>query len=86
MTSGVEGDKVGSSVFWLAMPFRSAGRHEGMERTVQDAFSGVGSKRGHGDGWRLTVVRRDEIGRQDRVGRADEGGYVLFEIRWVYCY
>lgn len=84
MTSEVEGDRGGTSVFWLTIPHRSTGRHEGMGHTVEEAFSSPGEiKEGHGNAQRLTIVSRDEIGRQDGVGRVDEGGYTIFEIRWV---
>lgn len=84
MTSGVGGDIEGTSVFWLAIPHRSTGRHEGMGHTVEEAFSSPGEVRaGHGTGQRLTIVGREEIGRQGGVGRADEGGYAVFEIRWT---
>ena len=79
-----EGDRAGISVFWLAIPLRSTGRHEGMGRTIQDAFSLWGKvEEGHRGRERLIIVSREEIGRQHKVGRADEGGYTLFEIRWA---
>ena len=84
MTSGVGGDREGTSVFWLAIPHRSSGRHEGMGHTVEEVFSSPGEvKEVHGNGQRLTIASREEIGRQDGVGRADEGGYTIFEIRWA---
>ncbi|KAI6040389.1 hypothetical protein EDC04DRAFT_2677295 [Pisolithus marmoratus] len=74
----------GGGVFWLAMPLRSTGRHEGMERTVEDAFPVLdGLEEGRKDVHRLVVVSREELGRQEGVGRADEGGYTLFEVRWA---
>ncbi|KAF9225211.1 hypothetical protein BS17DRAFT_778304 [Gyrodon lividus] len=66
-------------VFWLIIPLRTIGRHEGLGKTVEDAFPGV--KDAGGDC--LAVVYREEVGKLDGVGRADEGGYRLFEIRWV---
>jgi len=84
ITSRVGGDRAGASVFWLAIPHRSTGRHEGMGHTVEDVFSSlVEVKEGPWDGERLTIVSREEIGRQHGVGRADEGGYTIFEIRWA---
>ncbi|KIK21812.1 hypothetical protein PISMIDRAFT_23839 [Pisolithus microcarpus 441] len=73
-----------SRVSWLAMPLCSTGRHEGMERTVEDAFPALdgleeGRKGEHG----LVVVSREELGRRQGIGRADECGYTLFGIRWA---
>ncbi|KAI6042806.1 hypothetical protein EDC04DRAFT_2878341 [Pisolithus marmoratus] len=74
----------GGGVFWLAMPLRSTGRHEGMERTVEDAFPVLdGLEEGRKGVHRLVVVSREELCRQEGVGRADEGGYTLFEVRWA---
>ncbi|KAI5993513.1 putative methyltransferase-domain-containing protein [Pisolithus albus] len=71
-------------VFWLAMPLRSTGRHEGMERTVEDAFPALDGHEGVRKGeHRLVVVSREGLGRQQGIGRADECGYTLFEIRWT---
>ncbi|KIO05483.1 hypothetical protein M404DRAFT_140527, partial [Pisolithus tinctorius Marx 270] len=79
--SGIGG---GSSVFWLAVPLRSTGRHEGMGRTVEDAFPVLGTREeGRRGEHRLVVVSREETGRHEGFGRADEGGYTLFEIRWA---
>lgn len=73
-----------SGVFWLAMPLRSTGRHEGMERTVEDAFPALdGHEEGRKGEHRLVVVSREELGRQQGIGRADECGYTLFEIQWA---
>ncbi|KAF8844197.1 hypothetical protein BDN67DRAFT_963321 [Paxillus ammoniavirescens] len=68
-----------SGVFWLVIPLRTIGRHEGLGRTVEGAFPGVKGM----EGGCLAVVSREEVGRLDGVGRADEGGYSLLEIRWV---
>ncbi|KAI6115207.1 hypothetical protein EDD16DRAFT_1833615 [Pisolithus croceorrhizus] len=73
-----------SGVFWLAMPLRSTGRHEGMERTVEDAFPAVDGLEEERKGeHRLVIVSKEELGRQEGIGRADECGYTLFEIRWA---
>ncbi|KAI6095417.1 hypothetical protein F5141DRAFT_684763 [Pisolithus sp. B1] len=73
-----------SGVFWLAMPLRSTGRHEGMERTVEDAFPAVDGLEEERKGeHRLVAVSKEELGRQEGIGRADECGYTLFEIRWA---
>ncbi|KAF8547555.1 hypothetical protein OG21DRAFT_1527081 [Imleria badia] len=55
-------------VFWMIIPVRTTGRHEGLEETVEEAFPVVG------DGERLAIVRREHVERVDGVGRADEGG------------
>lgn len=68
-------------VFWLIIPVRTIGRHAGLGNTVEEAFPAVGQCVGAGE--RLAIVRREEVERMDGVGRADEGGYTLFEIRWV---
>ncbi|KAH7909931.1 S-adenosyl-L-methionine-dependent methyltransferase [Hygrophoropsis aurantiaca] len=80
-------------VFWLVIPLRSTGRHEKMSEMVDEVFQSasllpVGSANSageHSDGGKrcLVVVRKEEVGRLDGVGRADEAGYKLFEIRWV---
>ncbi|KDR85906.1 hypothetical protein GALMADRAFT_32587, partial [Galerina marginata CBS 339.88] len=77
-TSGTEG-----GVFWLFIPVRTTGRHEGMDATVEDLFPDVSSIVGKCFSEpRLAVTYREEVGRQGGVGRADEGAYKLFKIRW----
>ncbi|KIK97695.1 hypothetical protein PAXRUDRAFT_824656 [Paxillus rubicundulus Ve08.2h10] len=68
-----------SGVFWLVIPLRMIGRHEGLGKTVEGAFPRVKDT----GGGCLAVVSREDVGRLNRVGRADEGGYSLLEIRWV---
>ncbi|KAF8893729.1 putative methyltransferase-domain-containing protein [Gymnopilus junonius] len=84
-------------VFWLIIPLRTTGRHEGMDATVEglfpdvsasSSFSGTqlkGAEEGKmsEEGRELAVLYREEVGRQGNVGRADEGGYKLFKIGWV---
>ena len=72
-------------VFWLIIPVRTIGRHEGLGETVEKAFPVLGDEErtGEGSGERLVIVSRERVERVDGVGRADEGGYTLFEIRWV---
>ncbi|KAI0079554.1 hypothetical protein K474DRAFT_1683146 [Panus rudis PR-1116 ss-1] len=62
-------------VFWLIIPVRSTGRHAGMSDTVEQVFPFAPRE--------LAILRKDNIGRLEGVGRADESGYVLFEIGWV---
>ena len=72
-------------IFWLIIPLRSIGRHEGMGTAVEQVFStfdtcaGSSSDSGKGE---LVIFRKEEIARRNGVGRADEGSYVLFEIGW----
>jgi len=70
-------------VFWLVIPLRSVGRHEGMDGTVDEVFPSASSCSA-GSPLKLAVVHREEAPRQGKgVGRADEGGYKLFKITWV---
>ncbi|KIJ66554.1 hypothetical protein HYDPIDRAFT_109600 [Hydnomerulius pinastri MD-312] len=70
-----------SGVFWLIIPLRSIGRHEGLGNTVEEAFPNRSEVKARGE--RLAVVHREEVGKRDGIGRVDEGGYTLLEIRWV---
>lgn len=72
-------------VFWLIIPLRSTGRHEGIDATVEEIFptldpnadSSPDSEEG-----KLVILHKEEIARRNGVGRADEGSYVLFQIGW----
>ncbi|KAI0714751.1 putative methyltransferase-domain-containing protein [Earliella scabrosa] len=68
-------------VFWLIIPLRSTGRHEGMSDTVEAVFPHV-SKVAHLRG-ELAILHVEELRKQDGVGRADEGGYKLYQIGWA---
>ncbi|KAG1871626.1 S-adenosyl-L-methionine-dependent methyltransferase [Suillus subluteus] len=59
-------------VFWLIIAMRSSGRHEGLWETVDDVL-------------KLAVLQKEDVGRREGIGRADEVGYRLFEIRWLPC-
>ncbi|KAG1747660.1 S-adenosyl-L-methionine-dependent methyltransferase [Suillus lakei] len=76
-------------VFWLIIAMRSSGRHDGLWETVDDVFSdgGRGFSRNEGCGgeMKLAVVQKEDMGRREGIGRADEVGYRLFEIRWLPC-
>ncbi|KAG1903247.1 uncharacterized protein F5891DRAFT_1018170 [Suillus fuscotomentosus] len=76
-------------VFWLIIAMRSSGRHEGLWETVDDAFpdGGCGSSRNEGCGgeMKLAVLQKEDVGRREGIGRADEVRYRLFEIRWLPC-
>jgi len=68
--------------FWLIIPLRSTGRHEGMDASVEQMFSildPMAESSGKGE---LVVLRKEEMARRNGVGRADEGSYVLFQIGW----
>jgi hypothetical protein len=71
-------------IFWLIIPLRSTGRHEGMCNTVDEIFPDLGAE-GGGVEWKLAVLEREDVGKQDGLGRADESGYKLFKIGWVRC-
>ncbi|KAL1738259.1 S-adenosyl-L-methionine-dependent methyltransferase, partial [Schizophyllum fasciatum] len=62
-------------LFWLMIPVRATGRHEGMYRTVEEVFAPGAS--------RLTILEDEHITRRDGVGRADEVGYRLYKIGWT---
>ena len=76
----------GGGVFWLIIPVRSTGRHEGLDRTVDDLFptyehlEAISDKNSEP---RLAILYMEEVGRQGNIGRADEGGYKLFKIGWI---
>ena len=81
-------------VFWLIIPVRSTGRHEGLDRTVDDLFptytithgehhvEEVISENSEFTGL-LAILQKEEVGRQGNIGRADESGYKLFKIGWI---
>ena len=72
-------------VFWLMIPLRSTGRHEGIGATVEQVFPILGSTLDsppNSEKGELVILRKEEIARRDGVGRADEGSYVLFQIGW----
>lgn len=73
-------------VFWLIIAMRSSGRHEGLWETVDDVFpdGGCGNE-GCGGEMKLAVLQKEDVGRREGIGRADEVGYRLFEIRWLPC-
>jgi predicted nicotinamide N-methyase len=87
--SGAEG-----GIFWLIIALRSTGRHEGLSDTVDELFpdpsafrprskEDESSDRVGGGEWKLAVLGREEVSKQDGFGRADESGYKLFKIGWV---
>jgi len=69
-------------VFWLIIPLRSTGRHEGMDASVEQVFPTLDPMAEPSGKGELAILRREEIARRNGVGRADEGSYVLFQIGW----
>ena len=69
-------------VFWLIIPLRSTGRHEGMGATVEQVFPTAADSSSDSGKEELVILRQEEIARRDGVGRADEGSYLLFQIGW----
>ncbi|PIL31260.1 hypothetical protein GSI_05958 [Ganoderma sinense ZZ0214-1] len=68
-------------LFWLIIPLRSTGRHEGMSDTVDAIFPHGPS--GKNDVQELVILGMEELRKQDGVGRVDEGGYKLYKIGWA---
>ncbi|KAM5539933.1 hypothetical protein V8D89_006436 [Ganoderma adspersum] len=68
-------------LFWLIIPLRPTGRHEGMSNTVDAIFPHSAS--GKGDVRELVILGMEEMRKQNGVGRVDEGGYKLYKIGWA---
>ena len=77
-SSGAEG-----GVFWLIVPLRIAGHHQGMSDTVEEVFPKAEDAAGDGEESSLAILGMEELQKCKGVGRADEGGYKLFKIGWV---
>ena len=54
-----------------------------MGDTVDEIFPDAARKCREDGEWKLAVLERMDVARQEGVGRADEGGYKLFKIGWV---
>lgn len=67
-------------VFWLIIPVRPTGRHEGMSNTVTDVFPRAQKLESGKD---LAIVGMETLSRHDGVGRADESAYILYKIGWA---
>jgi len=76
-------------IFWLIVALRSTGRHEGLSDTVDEIFPDaalrIRTKQDECEEWALAVLGREEFGKREGVGRADESGFKLFKIGWVRC-
>lgn len=74
-------------VFWLVVPIRGTGRHEGMSEAVESVFPYrvTEGEDGAEAGEELRILGLERVGRQEGVGRADEGGYKLYKIGWASC-
>jgi len=79
------GEMLGSGTFWLFIPVRTTGRHEGMIDTVRELFPSVRFGMGLSESTclELVIVDSEEISRRDGIGRADEVGYQLYRIGWA---
>ncbi|KAF9820779.1 hypothetical protein IEO21_01222 [Rhodonia placenta] len=74
-------------IFWLIIPLRPTGRHEGMSNTVEEVFPQVSQQDRdstvHTSKLELVILDMQKLARHEGVGRADEGGYKLYRIGWV---
>lgn len=80
-TCGSEGSGQRSrqgGVVWMMIAIRSTGRHEGLHATVDELFT-PSTEHSVGE---LIIFEKEEVSKQDGVGRADEGSYTLFKIGW----
>ncbi|KAL7285010.1 hypothetical protein ACG7TL_000099 [Trametes sanguinea] len=69
-------------VFWLIIPIRPTGRHEGMSNTVEATFPRASELELKAVP-ELAILDVEELRKHNGVGRADEGGYRLYKIGWV---
>ncbi|KAI0673893.1 putative methyltransferase-domain-containing protein [Trametes maxima] len=69
-------------VFWLIIPIRPTGRHEGMCNTVEAVFPCAADVMGR-EQPELAILTMEGLNKHNGVGRADEGGYRLYKIGWV---
>ncbi|KAK1566225.1 methyltransferase domain-containing protein [Colletotrichum navitas] len=71
-----------NGVFWLMVTVRRNGRFNGVSDSVEAAFLATQDP-ARADGQRLTIVHSEELEKRTGVGRGDESGYRLLEIRWA---
>ncbi|KZL82177.1 methyltransferase domain-containing protein [Colletotrichum incanum] len=69
-------------VFWLLVTVRRNGRFNGVSDSVEAAFTVTHGPKG-ADGRRLTIMQSEELQKRTGVGRGDESGYKLLQIRWT---
>ncbi|KAL0952042.1 hypothetical protein HGRIS_008684 [Hohenbuehelia grisea] len=78
------GSGLAGGVFWLVIPVRLTGRHEGLDDTVDAVFPDVSTLQPAAGTPRLVILEKQRLERQSGgVGRADEAAYRLFKIGWV---
>ncbi|KAF8633573.1 hypothetical protein AX15_001370 [Amanita polypyramis BW_CC] len=84
------GEDVQRGVFWLIIPIRMTGRHEGMHCTVEKLFPGVGQDQVEGGtraaeegDYEMAILEMEEVEKREGTGRADESGYRLYKIGWI---
>lgn len=70
-------------VFWLIIPIRPTGRHEGMTNTVEAVFPHSSVVKAGREQRELAILEVEGLRKHDGVGRADEGGYRMYKIGWV---
>lgn len=71
-------------VFWLILPIRTTGRHEGMHCTVESLFPFVLREGRQSRGaYELAILELEIVPKREGIGRADESGYRLYKIGWV---
>ncbi len=75
-------------VFWLIIPIRTTGRHEGMHCTVENMFPIVLREERQsweyiGEEYELAILELEIVAKREGIGRADESGYRLYKIGWV---
>ncbi|KAF9528111.1 hypothetical protein CPB83DRAFT_883708 [Crepidotus variabilis] len=70
-------------VFWLFIPIRTTGRHEGVFRTVEALFPSACQTGTGTSGSSLSILGQEAFEKREGTGRADEAGYLLFKIGWL---
>ncbi|GJC81670.1 protein-lysine N-methyltransferase EFM2 [Colletotrichum liriopes] len=71
-----------NGVFWLLVTVRQNGRFNGVSDSVEAAFTAAHSPKG-ADVRRLSIMQSEELQKRTGVGRGDESGYKLLQIRWT---
>ncbi|KAH8836063.1 putative methyltransferase-domain-containing protein [Flagelloscypha sp. PMI_526] len=61
----------------VIMAIRQTGRHEGLYKTVDEAFGSQSAGKG---GKRLRVVKTEDLEKERGIGRADEAVYRVFQV------